>query len=94
MAHKFAYAANGEGDSEFDSEVNEIDEKLNWIEGFESYRTDIRIDAGMIQTTDGDGTYILTRRVLWDNAEIPNLHAKLAGWFGARRTDLHRRAAR
>ena len=83
VAHKFAYAANGEGDSEFDSEVNEIDEKLNWIEGFESYRTEIRIDAGMIQTTDGNGTYILTRRVLWDNAEIPNLHAKLTGWLGA-----------
>jgi agmatine/peptidylarginine deiminase len=83
VAHKFAYAANCEGDSEFDSEVNEIDEKLNWIEGFESYRTEIRIDAGMIQTTDGNGTYILTRRVLWDNAEIPNLHAKLTGWLGA-----------
>ena len=83
VAHKFAYAAHAEGDCEFDSECNEIDEKLNWIEGFKSYRTDIRIDAGMIQTTDGDGTYILTRRVLWDNAAIPNLHARLAGWFGA-----------
>jgi len=84
VAHKFLYAAHAEGDCEFDSEGNEIDEKLNWIEGFESYRTDIRVDGGMIQTTDGDGTYILTRRVLWDNAAIPNLQAKLAGWLGAR----------
>ncbi len=83
VAHKFAYSAHAEGDCEFDAECNQIDEKLNWIEGFKSYRTDIRIDAGMIQTTDGDGTYILTRRVLWDNAAIPNLEARLTGWFGA-----------
>jgi agmatine/peptidylarginine deiminase len=64
-------------------EALEAEASVAWVAGFELYRTNIQIDAGMIQTTDGEDTYILTRRVLQDNAAIPNLRTRLAGWFGA-----------
>lgn len=85
VAHEFSFAAYGEQyRSDFKTNVD-VDSNFTWAEGFKVYRTEIMIDGGYVQTTDGDGTYIMTRRILWDNESIPNLYPKLESWLGADR---------
>lgn len=83
VAHKFGFAAYGDLYKNCFKASVEKDEKFVWSEGYKVYSSDIIMDGGYLQTTDGDGTYILTRRMLVDNAKIPNLNAKLEHWLGA-----------
>jgi agmatine deiminase len=84
VVHKFSFAAFHPGYRELFRSIVEIDERFAWTEGFKVYRTRIKYDGGYL-LTDGNGTYVMTRRVLWDNAHIPNLYARLEAWLGADR---------
>lgn len=85
VAHQFAFSAYGEEYRSIFKANVEVESSFAWVEGFKLHRTEIMIDGGYVQTTDGRGTYILTRRVLWDNVSVPNLHARLESWLGADR---------
>lgn len=81
---KFAFAAFYPEYRKIYRDIVAIDSRFAWTEGFKVYRTRIMYDGGYL-LTDGDGTYVMTRRVLWDNATIPNLYARLEAWLGAER---------
>ncbi len=84
VAHKLSFAAFYPEYTTICPSIVDIDNRFAWTEGFKVYRTKIKYDGGYI-LTDGKGTYIMTRRVLWDNATIPNLYARLESWLGAER---------
>ena len=84
VAHKLAFACFHPQYRRDFRAIRDIDNKFAWIEGFNVFSTKIMYDGGYLMT-DGRGTCILTRRVLSDNVEIPNLYAKLEAWFGAER---------
>jgi len=84
VAHKFSFAAFYPEYRDLCKSIVDIDNKFAWTEGYEIHRTEIMIDGGYV-LTDGNGTYIFTRRVLTDNAHISNLYAKLEQWLGAER---------
>ena len=84
VVHKFAFAAYYPEYREKFQLINDIDDRFAWTEGFQVYRTEIMYDGGYL-LTDGNGTYIMTRRVLWDNTSLPNLYARLEAWLGADR---------
>jgi agmatine/peptidylarginine deiminase len=84
VAHKFTFAAYGPAYRATFKPSVEVDGKFAWTEGFKLYRSKILLDGGNL-LTDGDGTCVLTRRVLRDNAHVPNLYAKLEQWLGAER---------
>ena len=82
--HKFSFAAfYPEYRMTFRSIVD-IDNRFAWVKGYKVYRTEIMYDGGYL-LTDGNGTYVMTRRVLSDNSAIPNLYARLETWLGAER---------
>ena len=83
-ALKFTFAAFYPEYRERYRHIAEIDNRFAWAEGFKVYRTEIMYDGGYL-ITDGNGTYVMTRRVLTDNARVPNLYAKLEAWLGADR---------
>jgi agmatine deiminase len=84
VAHKFAFAAYGADYRMCYRYSVDVDERFAWKDGFDLRRTRILLDGGSI-LTDGDGTYILTRRALTDNASVPNLQAELERWLCAER---------
>jgi len=84
VAHKFKFAAYSPAYRDTFRPSVKVDDRFVWTEGFETYRSTILIDGGNL-LTNGDGTYVLTRRVLRDNAGVPNLYAKLEQWLGAER---------
>jgi agmatine deiminase len=84
VAHKFRFAAYSPAYRETFGPSIKVDDRFVWTEGFNTYRSNLLLDGGNL-LTNGDGTYVLTRRVLRDNAHIPNLYAKLTGWLGAER---------
>lgn len=84
IAHKFAFAAFWPEYRNENRSIVEIDDQFIWKEGFQIYRSEIMLDGGAI-LTDGNGTYIMTRRILSDNQGITNLYAKLEAWLGAGR---------
>jgi len=84
VAHKFKFAAYSPAYRDTFRPSVKVDDRFVWTEGFETYRSTILLDGGNL-LTNGDGTYVLTRRVLRDNAGVPNLYAKLEQWLGAER---------
>jgi agmatine/peptidylarginine deiminase len=84
VAHKFSFAAFWPQYRETCREIVDIDEKFTWKEGYRVFRSEIFLDGGNI-LTDGNGTYVLTRRVIRDNLAVPNLQVKLEAWLGAER---------
>lgn len=85
VAHKFEYACGCKEYRELASrELIEIDQNFAWKEGYTIYRNEIMLDGGSI-LTDGNGTYVLTKRVLKDNYDLPNLRDKLDAWLNADR---------
>jgi len=85
VAHKFKFAVFCEESRKLTSrELKEIDRNFAWKKGYTVYRNDILLDGGNI-LTDGNGTYVLTKRVLRDNYNLPNLRDKLDAWLNADR---------
>jgi agmatine/peptidylarginine deiminase len=85
VAHKFKFAVFCEEYRERESkELIEIDRNFAWKEGYTIFRNDILLDGGSI-LTDGNGTYVLTKRVLKDNYNLPNLRDKLDAWLNGDR---------
>jgi agmatine deiminase len=84
VAHKFSFAAYSPAYQETFGPSVKVDDRFVWTEGFTTYRSALLLDGGNL-LTNGDGTYVLTRRVLRDNAGVPNLYAKLEQWLGAER---------
>jgi len=84
VAHQFAFAAFWPEYRTQNRSIVEIDDQFIWKEGFTVYRSDILLDGGAI-LTDGNGSYVITRRILSDNLHIKNLYAKLEAWLGASR---------
>ena len=84
VAHKFAFAAYGQDYREAYRYTVDVDDRFVWKEGFQVHRSPILLDGGNL-LADGRGTYVLTRRVLGDNASVPNLYARLEHWLGADR---------
>jgi agmatine/peptidylarginine deiminase len=84
VAHKFTFAAFWPEYREKNRSIVEIDDNFVLKEGFRVYRSEIKLDGGAI-LTDGNGTYIITRRILSDNQDVINLYAKLEAWLGADR---------
>lgn len=84
VAHKFSFAAFFPKYRKIYKSIVEIDDKFTWKDGYKVFRTPIKMDGGNI-LTDGNGTYVLTRRILSDNAGITNLYAQLESWLGADR---------
>ena len=85
VAHKFKFDFFSELYREHTIEdFIEIDRNFAWKEGYTVYRNDILLDGGTI-ITDGNGTYVLTKRVLKDNYNMPNLRDKLDAWLNADR---------
>lgn len=84
VAHKFVFAAYGRDYREACRYSVDVDDRFIWKEGFKVHRSAILLDGGNL-LTDGNGTYILTRRVLRDNASVPNLCTQLEHWLGADR---------
>lgn len=82
IAHKFAFAAFYSEYREQYKSINKIDDKFTWAEGYRISRNDIMMDGGNL-LTNGNGMYIMTRRVLTDNPTIKDLYAKLEAWLGA-----------
>ncbi len=82
IAHKFVFTAFYEAYREEFKSIVEIDDRFTWTEGYEIRRSRIMMDGGNL-LTNGNGTYIMTRRVLTDNSSINNLYAKLEAWLGA-----------
>ena len=83
-ALKFAFAAYSPAYRATFRPTVDVDNAFTWTEGFKTYRSRILLDGGNL-ITDGNGTYVLTRRVLRDNADVPNLYARLEQWLGAER---------
>ena len=84
VAHKFTFAAFWPEYRAKNRSIVEIDDNFILKEGFRVYRSEIKLDGGAI-LTDGNGTYIITRRILNDNQDVTNLYAKLESWLGADR---------
>lgn len=84
VAHKFAFAAYYEEYRQKYKSIVEVDDSFAWSDGFKLARSEIMMDGGSV-VTDGDGTYILTRRVLEDNYGVSNLKEKIKAWLGADR---------
>jgi agmatine/peptidylarginine deiminase len=84
VAHKFTFAAFLPEYRAKNRSIVEIDDNFVLQEGFRVYRSEILLDGGAI-LTDGNGTYIITRRILSDNQNVINLNAKLEAWLGADR---------
>jgi agmatine deiminase len=84
VAHKFTFAAFLPEYRAKNRSIVEIDDNFILKEGFRVYRSEILLDGGAI-LTDGNGTYIITRRILSDNQNVINLNAKLEAWLGADR---------
>ena len=84
VAHKFTFAAFYPEYRDICGPIVDVDDRFVWAEGFDVRRTPIKLDGGYV-LTDGNGTYVLTRRALTDNRYIPNLYAQLERWLGARR---------
>ena len=84
VAHKFAFAAYYEEYRQRYRYIVEIDDSFAWTEGYRFARSEIMMDGGSV-ITDGAGTYIVTRRVLEDNASVKNLDYKIKAWLGADR---------
>ncbi|MCF8070614.1 MAG: agmatine deiminase family protein [Desulfobacterales bacterium] len=85
VAHKFKFAVFCEEYRQRTlKEMIDIDRNFAWKEGYTIYRNDILLDGGAI-LTDGNGTYVLTKRVLKDNYNLPNLRDKLDAWLNADR---------
>lgn len=87
VAHKFVFAAYGEEYRVKYRHSVDVDDAFVWKDGFDVRRSCILLDGGNL-LTDGRGTYTLTRRVLADNAAVPNLYAQLEHWLGAKRLIL------
>ncbi len=88
VAHQFAFAGFTPHWCKISPDSVANDEKFFLPSGFHPHRCrEIKIDGGNL-LTDGEGTYLMTRRVLADNAEVPNLYAKLEKWLGADRLIL------
>ena len=84
VVHKLSFAAFHPDYRTHFKSIVDIDDRFAWTEGYKVYRSNIMYDGGYV-VTDGAGTYIMTRRVLWDNAHVPNLYARLEAWLGADR---------
>lgn len=84
VAHKFTFAAYYEEYRQKYKAIVEIDDSFAWSEDFRLSRSEIMMDGGSV-ITDGNGTYIITRRVLEDNSRIRNLKEKIKAWLGADR---------
>jgi agmatine/peptidylarginine deiminase len=84
IAHKFAFAAYYEEYREKYRHIVEVDDAFAWTEGFRLARSEIMMDGGSV-VTDGDGTYVITRRVIEDNDRIANVREKIRAWLGADR---------
>jgi len=84
VAHKFSFTAFYPEYREQFKSIVEIDEKFLWIEGYKVRTSEILMDGGNL-LTDGNGTYVMTRRVLTDNPDVRNLEMKLKSWLGAER---------
>ena len=84
VAHKFSFAAFWPEYRAKYRSIVEIDDNFVLKDGFRVYRSEIKLDGGAI-LTDGNGTYIITRRILSDNQDVINLYAKLEAWLGADR---------
>jgi agmatine/peptidylarginine deiminase len=84
VAHKFSFAAFWPEYRAKYRSIVEIDDNFVLKDGFRVYRSEIKLDGGAI-LTDGNGTYIITRRILNDNQDVINLYAKLEAWLGADR---------
>jgi agmatine/peptidylarginine deiminase len=84
VAHKFTFAAFWPEYRTHNRSIVDIDDNFTLIEGYRIYRSEIKLDGGAI-VTDGNGTYIITRRILSDNQDVTNLYAKLEAWLGADR---------
>lgn len=84
VAHKFAFAAYYEEYRQKYKSIVEIDDSFAWSEGFKLARSEIMMDGGSV-VTDGNGTYIITRRVLEDNHGLQSLKERIKSWLGADR---------
>ncbi len=84
VAHKFTFAAFWPEYRLQNRSIVEIDDNFVLKEGYQLYRSEIMLDGGAI-LTDGNGTYVITRRILSDNQDVTNLYAKLEAWLGADR---------
>ncbi|MBW2056163.1 MAG: agmatine deiminase family protein [Deltaproteobacteria bacterium] len=84
VAHKFSFAAFYPDYRITCRPIVEIDDRFAWTGGFTLRRSTILLDGGSL-ITNGQGTYVVTRRVLKDNSALPNLLAQLEHWLGARR---------
>jgi len=84
VAHQFAFAAFWPEYRIQNRSIVDIDDQFIWKDGFQVYRSDILLDGGAI-LTDGNGTYVITRRILSDNLHIDNLYARLEAWLGVGR---------
>jgi agmatine deiminase len=84
IAHKFTFAAFSPEYRATFRPIVKVDDQFTLAEGFRVCRSTIMLDGGNV-LTNGDGTYVLTRRVLRDNAHVPNLYAELEQWLGAER---------
>ena len=84
VAHKFAFAAYYEEYRLRYKYIVDIDDAFAWTEGFKLARSDLMMDGGSV-ITDGNGTYVITRRVLEDNRGIQDAKDKVRAWLGADR---------
>ena len=84
VAHKFTFAAYYEEYRQKYRYIVDIDDSFAWVEGYKLVRSEVMMDGGSV-VTDGNGTYIITRRVLDDNASVDGLEGKIKAWLGADR---------
>ena len=82
VAHKFTFAAYYEEYRRRYRYIVEIDDTFAWTEGHRFVRSEVMMDGGSV-ITDGNGTYIITQRVMDDNAGIAGLEEKIKAWLGA-----------
>ena len=88
VAHQIKFAGFSPQWCEISPDSVANDDKFFLPAGFRPHRCrEIKIDGGNL-LTNGEGTYLMTRRVLIDNAQVPNLYAKLEHWLGADRLIL------
>ena len=84
VAHKFTFAAYYEEYRRKYRYIVELDDTFAWAEGYKLARSEMMMDGGSV-ITDGDGTYIITQRVLDDNVGITDVREKIKAWLGADR---------
>ena len=84
VAHKFTFAAYYEEYRRKYRYIVDIDDAFAWSEGFRLLRSDVLMDGGSV-ITDGEGTYVITRRVIEDNRCVRNLKENIKAWLGAER---------